>query len=37
MRWRLPGQGDHRHHFTDQELVAQIEGIFERSPVLEFA
>jgi heterodisulfide reductase subunit A2 len=25
------------HHFTDQELVAQIEGIFERDPVLEFA
>jgi len=25
------------HHFTDQELVAQIEGIFERAPVLEFA
>ena len=25
------------HHFTDQELVAQIEGIFEREPVLEFA
>jgi heterodisulfide reductase subunit A len=25
------------HHFTDQELIAQITGIFEREPVLEFA
>jgi heterodisulfide reductase subunit A len=25
------------HHFTDQELVAQIEGIFERDPMLVFA
>jgi heterodisulfide reductase subunit A len=25
------------HHFTDEELVAQIEGIFEREPVPEFA
>jgi heterodisulfide reductase subunit A len=25
------------HHFTDEELVAQIEGIFEREPMLVFA
>ncbi len=25
------------HHFTDQELVAQIEGIFEREPIQVFA
>jgi heterodisulfide reductase subunit A len=25
------------HHFTDQELIAQIEGIFERDPVPVFA
>ena len=25
------------HHFTDQELIAQIEGIFERDPVPTFA
>ncbi len=25
------------HHFTDQELVAQIEGIFERDPVEAYA
>jgi heterodisulfide reductase subunit A len=25
------------HHFTDQELVAQIEGIFEREPLLVYA
>jgi heterodisulfide reductase subunit A2 len=25
------------HHFTDEELIAQIEGIFERDPVLVFA
>jgi heterodisulfide reductase subunit A2 len=25
------------HHFTDEELIAQIEGIFEREPVLIFA
>jgi heterodisulfide reductase subunit A len=25
------------HHFTDQELIAQITGIFEREPVLELA
>ena len=24
------------HHFTDEELIAQIEGIFEREPVLAF-
>ncbi len=25
------------YHFTDEELIAQIEGIFEREPVLTFA
>jgi heterodisulfide reductase subunit A len=25
------------HHFTDEELIAQIEGIFEREPMLVFA
>jgi heterodisulfide reductase subunit A len=25
------------HHFTDEELIAQIEGIFEREPMPVFA